>query len=87
LNVLRFDYRYEHKKDIFFKIMVNAAFNNRYHFQNFTTTSDLMWGYGVGVKFLSPIGPMEFIFARGDHSTYHPGKKRNLFYFNAGYKF
>lgn len=87
VNILRFGYRYEHRKDIFFKVIVNTAFNNRYHFQNFTIKSDWLWGYGLGVKFLSPIGPMEFIFSRGDRSTYKPGKKRNIFYFNAGYKF
>lgn len=87
MSILRFDYRYEHKKDIFIKLIVNAALNYINRFQSFPINSKIIWGYGIGVKFLSPVGPLQFIFSRGEKSAYEHEEKRNIFYFTAGYKF
>jgi predicted acylesterase/phospholipase RssA/outer membrane translocation and assembly module TamA len=84
-NILRFEYRYEHKKDIFLKAIFNIA-NNQYKFPMGIEIADTFWGYGIGVKFLSIIGPFEFIYARGHRSYFEPLKMRNMFYFQAGCK-
>jgi len=46
-----------------------------------------MMGYGVGLKYISPLGPIELILSRGEKSVYQPGAKQTVLYFNAGYKF
>jgi len=89
LFIVRAEYRYEYKKDIFFKAIVNYA-KNRYNIpllESPHTLANHVTGYGVGVKFLSLIGPLEFIYARGHRSIYEPLRMRNYFYFQAGYKF
>jgi NTE family protein len=89
LFIVRAEYRYEYKKDIFFKAIFNYA-RNQYNLPLFDSPQKLanhITGYGIGVKFLSIIGPLEFIYARGRRSIYEPLRMRNYFYFQAGYKF
>lgn len=87
MSILRFDYRYQYKKDIFLKLIVNMAFDLEYHLQPVLYKPHYVWGFGVGVKLLSPVGPIEFIFSRGDKNFIGPREKRNVSYFTLGYKF
>jgi NTE family protein len=87
LSILRFDYRYEHKKDIFFKFIVNYAFDAEYHREGFAARFHNMLGMGVGLMLLSPVGPIEIIFSRGDKNYVGPHTIQNVVYFTLGYKF
>ncbi len=84
LAVGRIDYRFEYKKDIFLKLIFNLG-NYRLKLPPEYKTARLIWGYGIGVKFLSILGPFELIYARGHRSFYEPLKMRNIFYFQAGF--
>jgi predicted acylesterase/phospholipase RssA len=81
------EYRYEHKKDIFFKAIVNGAFDYNLGSPDESKGGEPLLGFGLGVKFTSILGPIELIWALGDKNMYDPGKKRSLFYFTAGMKF
>ncbi|NOY57433.1 MAG: hypothetical protein GXO75_00670, partial [Calditrichaeota bacterium] len=87
ISILRFDYRYQYKKDIFFKLIANVAFNLKYDLPHVPVKPYDVTGYGVGVKLLSPVGPIEVIFSRGDKVFWGPRRKQNLVYFILGYKF
>ena len=87
ISILRFDYRYQYKKDVFFKLMANVAFNLKYNQPQVTVKPYDVTGFGVGVKLLSPVGPIEVIFSRGDKVFVGPRKKQNLVYIILGYKF
>lgn len=79
----RLDYRYEFKKDIFVKFIANAGAYapNEYIEQGETK---YLFGYGLGLKFLSIIGPFEFILSRGSRSLGHNRVFDTNFYFSAG---
>jgi len=82
--IVHFEYRYKHKKDIFLKLMAsNILFNE----ESETSEFENLWGYGLGVKLTSPVGPLEFVWSTGPESFSNPNKNRFLFSFNAGYKF
>jgi len=83
----RIDYRYQFKKDIFIRLMANAAIGYRINGQSPPERNELITGYGLGIKFLSILGPLEIIYARGDRNPLHPGEKQFNFYVVAGYKF
>ncbi len=87
LGIIRGEYRYEYKKDIFLKLLANTAFDH--HIRNYTlsTAGRLIWGYGADVQFLSIFGPIEIVYSRGESNIFNPGEKSNYFYFSAGYKF
>jgi predicted acylesterase/phospholipase RssA len=87
VSALRFDYRYEYKNDIFFKLMANIAFDLEYEFDLVPAFPHDLLGFAAGVKLLSPIGPIEVIFSRGDKAFLGPRQKQNLIYFILGYKF
>ncbi|KAA3657164.1 MAG: hypothetical protein DWQ10_13890 [Calditrichaeota bacterium] len=87
MGIVRFDYRYQHKKDIFFKLIANMAFDMQYDTGPTTLYPYNVTGYGVGVKLLSLVGPIEVIFSRGDKVFVGERKKQNLVYFVLGYKF
>ena len=87
LSILRFDYRYQHKKDIFLKLIVNIAFDLELDLPPVLYKPHDVWGFGVGLKLLSPVGPIELIFSRGDKSLLGERSKRNVTYFTLGYKF
>ncbi|NOX89989.1 MAG: BamA/TamA family outer membrane protein [Calditrichaeota bacterium] len=85
---LRFDYRYEFKKDIFFKLIANAGNYNMakpdIHSLVFNRT---FYGFGFGVKLLSIVGPFQLIFSRGSKSVYNWRKFKTQIYFTAGFLF
>ncbi len=87
LTFFRMDYRYKYKKDIFFKIMGNVTVNSSYRFFGDTYSFNTLYGAGIGVKLLSPIGPMELIFSRGTKNMAGEQKFQNKLYIVMGYKF
>jgi predicted acylesterase/phospholipase RssA len=87
MGILRFDYRFMYKKDIFLKLIVNEAFNVKYQLNAIHFDFHNLIGYGIGVQLLSPIGPIEIIYARGDKTYIGPHKWQNNVYVTMGYKF
>jgi NTE family protein len=86
LSILRSSYRYEYKKDIFFKIFLNAAID--YRIVDIRPPADyVLFGFGMAVKFLSIFGPLELTLARSEFSPFTPGEKQNNIYVTAGYIF
>jgi predicted acylesterase/phospholipase RssA len=86
-SIIRCDYRYQYKKDIFLKLIANFAFDVEYELPGVSVNPYNVTGFGVGVKLLSPVGPLEVIVSRGDKVFVGPRKKQNLVYFILGYKF
>jgi predicted acylesterase/phospholipase RssA len=87
LGIIRGEYRFEYKKDIFLKLLANAAFDHRIRSYTLPVAGRFLWGYGAGVQFLSIFGPIEIVYSRGESTIFNPGNKSNYFYFSAGYKF
>ncbi len=87
LSVIRFEYRYEHKKDIFLKFIINCAFKSEYRREDFAARFHNLWGMGVGLTLVSPVGPLEIILSRGDRNYIGPHTKQNVVYVTMGYKF
>jgi NTE family protein len=84
VTVARIDYRYEFKKDIFIKLMGNAAFGYRVDGQSPPSGNNIILGYAIGIQLQSIIGPFEIIYSRGDKSPLNPGPKQYNYYFKAG---
>lgn len=87
LSILRFDYRYEFKKDIFFKLIGNGAFSPEYKREGVIYKLHHLYGVGAGIVLISPVGPIEIIMSRGDKNYIGPHKLQNLMYVTLGYKF
>ncbi len=87
LSILRFDYRYEFKKDIFFKFIGNGAFYPQYKREGVTYKLHHLYGVGAGIVLISPVGPIEIIMSRGDKNYIGPHKLQNVMYVTLGYKF
>lgn len=85
----RTEYRYRFKKDIFLKLIFNAAFDYRFTSNPafIKTKNTPIIGAGVGVQFLSIVGPIELIVANGEKNIFTDGGRQFLVYINAGYKF
>ncbi len=83
----RFEYRYEYRKDIFLKGIINSVFDYNLGEASDPIVGKPLIGYGVGVEFASLLGPLQVLFARGDKTPYAPGEQRSFIYFTAGYKF
>ncbi|MEJ2545271.1 MAG: BamA/TamA family outer membrane protein, partial [Calditrichaceae bacterium] len=81
---MRLDYRFEYKKDIFFKILLNSAAYDLFDMAGIKETSNL-YGYGLGIKFLSILGTLEFIVSQGSKSLNRSDQLQTRFYFSAGY--
>jgi len=79
----RLDYRFEYKKDIFLKLIANAGFNLDRDFVP-RPTRDVIWGGGIGVQFLSVLGPLEFVAARGRAAFYKEAPLSTHFYLTLG---
>lgn len=86
-TVIGTSYRYAYRKDIFFHLLYNIAFD--YNLSSISTpiVGKPFMGFAVGVEFSSILGPLKLQIAYGDKSIYDPGEKRFSFYLDAGYKF
>jgi len=87
LSIVRLDYRYQHKKDIFFKLIGNFAFDAEYHLPPDLFLMNNLWGAGISLTFLSPVGPIEILYGTGSKKIIGSRKLQNVFYFTLGYKF
>ena len=84
LSVLRTDYRFQLQSRLFLKLIWNKAFDITQKSEFYNVTSDDVRGYGIGLKWNSPIGPFELIFSRGNRH-FGPGHEmQNMFYFLFG---
>jgi NTE family protein len=87
LGIIRFGYRYQYRKDIYLKGIVNFAFDYNNSGQELPTGHKIIWGYGGGIEFLTPVGPIELLITNGEKSFLNPGDKKIAVYITAGYKF
>jgi len=83
---VRLDYRFGYKKDIFFKTILNGGvFDGVREFSGLGT--NFFYGYGLGVKLLSIIGPVELIISRGSNSIKQTNKMNTKIYISHGFVF
>ena len=81
----RMEYRYKHKKDIFAHFILNWLISAKSY--DSSTTAENLFGPGIGITLLSPLGPLEFIWSWGPKNIYSDEEWQNLYHFSAGYKF
>ena len=82
----RIDYRYKHKKDIFFHLILNYLITAKSEESN--NIQENLWGVGAGITLLSPVGPLEFIWSWGPQNIYSSDNQlQSIFHFSAGYNF
>jgi len=82
--IVRLDYRYEYKPDIFFKLIFNSSYNF-FNYPPEKPIADYFQGFGFGVKFLSLIGPLEIIYSLGPKNLFVPDKYRDFLYIQGGF--
>ncbi|HQJ74453.1 MAG TPA: patatin-like phospholipase family protein [Bacteroidota bacterium] len=87
LGILKVSYKYKYKKDIFLKAIANFGFDYNNSGIELPKGHKVMWGYGLGVEFVSPLGPFQLIISNGEKSFLKPGNQRILTYITAGFKF
>ena len=85
--MLQLGYRFEAGKNIYLKAIVNTALDCAVVSMGIPTAGRPVWGYGLGIKFMSIIGPMELIVAEGEETPFNPGEKQLNLYVKAGYVF
>lgn len=87
MTILRLDYAYNLLHNLQAKAIVNTAigFRNIYH-ETIKESQNLL-GYGIGLKYVSPLGPFDLVLGWGDKSVFQPGEIRAVIYFRAGFLF
>ncbi len=81
------EYRYAYKNDIYFKLIFNTLFRYQYIASEVISSKPYIIGFGAGVKFLSLLGPVEIVFARGQSGFSTESVFQNVFNLKAGYVF
>ena len=87
LSMLRLDYRYQLHRNLFVSVIGNMVLDYENEILGPGLKVENLFGYGLGLKYVTPLGPIELIISRGEKSVYKPGTMRTVVYFNAGYKF
>jgi NTE family protein len=83
----RAEYRHRWKRDIFLKLIANAAFDCRCAPLGRLEPGAVLWGWGAGLQLLSPAGPVEVIVARGSAGFGSPRRYQNRVYVTIGCRF
>jgi NTE family protein len=87
VTILRLDLNYNFLDRFAIKFVINTAMNYRFEAGNISETSKMMWGYGTGLSYNSPLGPLELMLGYGEKSIFELGHKRFQLAFRAGYIF
>ncbi|MFA6438320.1 MAG: patatin-like phospholipase family protein [Bacteriovoracaceae bacterium] len=83
----RGEYRYQHKRDIFLKVVVNSFIDPDIFNPVRPSLLKPKFGFGLGVMFTSILGPIDIMFTHGE-GEYRAGKAKEIyFHFSAGMKF
>ena len=70
---------------LYLKTMFNIAPN--YGGDYYPLETKAIKGYGVGIKYMTYLGPLELIYSIGDKITTDPNQgQKNVFYLNFGYQ-
>ncbi len=64
--------------------MFNTAFDIEQKTEFYDITPGDVYGYGVGLKVISPAGPLEFIVSRGDKHFGPNNEQQMVYYFLLG---
>lgn len=86
-TLLRAEYRYRFKPDIYFKAIANTLIDYRLSSPDAQQKDKPLLGFGIAVEFSSAIGPLQLMVASGNPSTSLPNKFRPIYYVTAGYRF
>jgi len=84
ISVIRTDYRFRMYSNVYLKLIYNRAFNLTQETQFYKVTPDHVQGLGVGLKIVTPIGPIELIVSRGNKHFGTTSEMQNVFYFMFG---
>ena len=84
LSVIRADYRYNMNSNTSIKFIYNTAFDITQETQFYTVKPGNVRGYGIGLKVITPLGPIEIIWSRGDKHFGDSKEQQNVFYFLFG---
>ncbi len=85
--VLRGEYRYEYKRDIFFKWTANILVDPDILNPINNVITEPKFGAGFGVMFTSILGPVDIMLSYGDRSYQSTKTKTFSFHFSAGMMF
>lgn len=68
-SIVRLDYRYRVNDFFYVKLIANTILNYEYEYIGGHYSSQGLWGTGLGLTFMTPLGPFEMIFATGSKGT------------------
>ena len=85
LSLFRFDIRKKIKNNLYLSLIYNIAPN--YDGDFYPINKDAFQGGGVGLTYDTALGPIQFIYARGDKiNVLNPSKKSDVYYLTMGFK-
>ena len=85
LIFFRLDYRYKHQKDVFYNLTLNWLMHAKSEDLNYLAEN--LWGSGIGITFITPVGPIKFMWGWGPKNIYTNKSPQSVFSLSAGYKF
>jgi len=71
-SIFRIDYMYKYKKNLFGKLIGNIAPNYQGDF--YPIMNDFVWGYGVGLCYRTPVGPIELTYSHGSNISVYSNR-------------
>ena len=87
LKIYGCEYQYHYKNSTTFRFIISKPTFIDFSLNN-SNIEELPITYGFGITIKSIIGPINFVWARGDENLFDGlDKKENLFYFNFGVKY
>lgn len=90
ISIARVDYRFQVSTNVYATLSANRAFDLEYRrpWETYLKKPVDVWGAGFGLKIITPLGPLDWVYGYGD-KTFNPKRKRQklgyiTFGFNIG---
>jgi len=87
LSVARLEYRYRQNPALCYKLIGNLAPDYRYRVTDGVRETSNIWGVGIGVKAITPLGPLEIIGSYGHLQYTGHLTEQYVLNFRFGYEF
>ncbi|NQT24983.1 patatin-like phospholipase family protein [candidate division KSB1 bacterium] len=87
VSFIRLEYHYKLVESFYLRLIGNVTYRLQYIDDPHYPEVGQIWGYGIGLKMISLLGPVNIILSRGSKGAYETDHVQTNLFFSFGYRF
>ena len=87
VSFVRLEYRYRLAQSLYMRLIANTTYRLGFQLDDPSYDLSQIWGFGIGIKVMSLLGPIDIVLSRGSKSAYREDQAQTNLFFSFGYRF